>query len=143
MRVSDVLASKGSDAVYTITPDSTVQHLLDVLAEHNVGALVVSDDGKAMLGIVSERDIVRKLRASENARDMTVADIMTTDVQLCAPEDSFGGLMAIMTEHRVRHLPVLDDGVLVGVVSIGDAVKYRMERLEFERDQLNNYVSGG
>jgi CBS domain-containing protein len=143
MRVSDVLASKGSDAVYTITPDSTVQQVLDVLAEHNVGALVVSDDGKAMLGIVSERDIVRKLRASENARDMTVADIMTTDVQLCAPEDSFGGLMAIMTEHRVRHLPVLDDGVLVGVVSIGDAVKYRMERLEFERDQLNNYVSGG
>ena len=64
-------------------------------------------------------------------------------MQLCAPDDSFGGLMAIMTEHRVRHIPVIDDGALVGVVSIGDAVKYRMEQLEFERDQLNNYVAGG
>ncbi|AXT85610.1 histidine kinase [Aeromicrobium sp. A1-2] len=143
MRVSDVLASKGSDAVYTITPESTIRELLDVLAELNVGALVVSDDGKTMRGIVSERDIVRKLRTTENARDMTVADIMTVDVQMCAPADSFGGLMAIMTEHRVRHIPVIDDGLLVGVVSIGDAVKYRMEQLEFERDQLNNYVAGG
>ena len=143
MRVSDVLASKGSDAVYTITPDSTVRELLDVLAELNVGALIVSDDGKAMLGIVSERDIVRKLRTVENARDLTVSEIMTTDVQLCGPEDSFGDLMSVMTEHRVRHIPVIEDGAIVGVVSIGDAVKYRMEQLEFERDQLNNYVAGG
>lgn len=143
MRVSDVLASKGSDAVYTITPESTVQDLLDALAEHNVGALVVSPDGQSMAGIVSERDVVRKLRAAPSPRDMTVADIMTSDVQRCSPDDSFGGLMALMTEHRVRHIPVLDEGVLVGVVSIGDAVKYRMEQLEFERDQLNNYVAGG
>ncbi|WP_332662572.1 CBS domain-containing protein [Aeromicrobium sp.] len=143
MRVSDVLASKGSDAVYTITPDSTVRELLDVLAELNVGALIVSNDGKAMVGIVSERDIVRKLRTVESPRDMKVADIMTTDVQLCGPDDSFGDLMAVMTEHRVRHIPVIDDGVIVGVVSIGDAVKYRMEQLEFERDQLSNYVAGG
>ncbi|MGA8986926.1 CBS domain-containing protein [Aeromicrobium sp.] len=143
MRVSDVLASKGSDAVYTISPGATIRELLDVLADLNVGALVVSEDGKTMRGIVSERDIVRKLRTTENARDMTVADIMTSDVQMCAPADSFGGLMAIMTEHRVRHIPVIEEGVLVGVVSIGDAVKYRMEQLEFERDQLNNYVAGG
>lgn len=143
MRVSDVLASKGSDAVYTITSDSTVQQLLDVLAELNVGALIVSDDGKAMLGIVSERDIVRKLRTVENSRNMTVSEIMTTDVQLCGPDDSFGDLMSTMTEHRVRHIPVIADGAIVGVVSIGDAVKYRMDQLEFERDQLNNYVAGG
>ena len=143
MRVSDVLSSKGSTTIYTIRPEATVAELLDALAEHNVGALVVSHDGSSMLGIVSERDIVRKLRTVESPRDMKVADIMTTDVQLCAPEDSFGGLMAIMTEHRVRHIPVLDDGVIVGVVSIGDAVKYRMEQLEFERDQLSNYVAGG
>jgi CBS domain-containing protein len=143
MRVSDVLASKGSDAVYTITPDSTVRELLDVLAELNVGALIVSDDGTSLLGIVSERDIVRKLRTADDASTMLVSDIMTTDVQLCGPDDSFGGLMAIMTEHRVRHVPVIDDGAIVGVVSIGDAVKYRMEQLEFERDQLNNYVAGG
>ena len=143
MRVSDVLASKGSDAVYTITSDSTVQQLLDVLAELNVGALIVSDDGKAMLGIVSERDIVRKLRTVENPRNMTVSEIMTTDVQLCGPDDSFGDLMSTMTEHRVRHLPVIADGVIVGVLSIGDAVKYRMDQLEFERDQLTNYVARG
>ena len=137
------MASKGNDAIYTIRPDASVRELLDRLAELNVGALVVSEDGRAMRGIVSERDIVRKLRDAVQARDMTVASIMTTDVLVCAPDDSFGSLMLIMTEHRVRHVPVLDDGELVGVVSIGDAVKYRMGQLEFERDQLNKYVSGG
>jgi CBS domain-containing protein len=143
MRVSDVLASKGSDAVYTISPDATVRELMDTLADLNVGALVVSGDGSSMLGIVSERDIVRKLRDVENLREMPVSEIMTTDVRVCGPTDSFGGLMAIMTEHRIRHVPVLDEGRLVGVLSIGDAVKHRMEQLEFERDQLNNYVAGG
>ena len=143
MRVSDVLASKGSDAIFTIRPDASIRELLDMLADHNIGAMVVSDDGEAMIGIVSERDVVRKLRDVENARDMTVADIMTTDVRVCAPDDSFGSLMLVMTEHRVRHVPVIDDGRLVGVLSIGDAVKHRMEQLEFERDQLNKYVSGG
>ena len=85
MRVHDVLTSKGSGAIHTIAPDATVRELLDVLAEHNVGALVVSDDGAAMLGIVSERDIVRKLRDVENARSISVSDIMTTDVRVCAP----------------------------------------------------------
>lgn len=143
MRVHEVLTSKGSTVIHTIAPDATVRELLDVLAEHNVGALIVSADDASMLGIVSERDIVRKLRDVENARAMTVADIMTTDVRVCSPNDSFAELMAIMTEHRVRHVPVLDDGRLVGVLSIGDAVKHRMEQLEFERDQLNHYVAGG
>ncbi|AWB91554.1 CBS domain-containing protein [Aeromicrobium chenweiae] len=143
MRVNEVLSSKGSDAVYTIAPDATVRELMDRLAELNVGALVVSADGDQMLGIVSERDIVRKLRGAENARDMAVADIMTTDVRTCSPDDSFGSLMAIMTEHRIRHVPVLQDGRLIGVLSIGDAVKHRMEQLEFERDQLSSYVAGG
>lgn len=143
MRVSDVLSSKGSDAIYTIRPDASIRELLDVLAERNVGAMVVSNDGESMIGIVSERDVVRKLRDVENARDVTVATIMTTDVQVAAPDDSFKSLMIAMTEHRVRHIPVLDDGRLVGVLSIGDAVKHRMEQLEFERDQLNKYVTGG
>lgn len=143
MRVRDVLASKGSQTVYTIKPDSSVRDLLDVLAEHNIGAMVVSDDGTSMVGIVSERDIVRKLRDEDNARTTTVASIMTSDVRVCAPDDSVGDLMQIMTEHRVRHVPVIEDGALVGVLSIGDAVKFRMERLEFERDQLNKYVAGG
>ncbi len=143
MRVSDVMASKGSNAIFTIRPEASIRDLLDVLADRNIGAMVVSEDGETMVGIVSERDVVRKLRDVENARELTVANIMTTDVRVCAPEDSFGALMMVMTEHRVRHVPVLDDGRLVGVLSIGDAVKYRMEQLEFERDQLNKYVSGG
>lgn len=143
MRVHDVLTSKGSAVIHTITPDATVRELLDALAEHNVGALIVSADGASMLGIVSERDIVRKWRDTEDARAMVVSDIMTTDVRVCAPHDSFTELMAIMTEHRVRHVPVLDEGRLVGILSIGDAVKHRMEQLEFERDQLNHYVAGG
>lgn len=143
MRVHDVLISKGSTEVHTIAPSATVGHLLDVLADHNIGALIVSDDGSTMLGIVSERDIVRKLRDAENARDLAVADIMTTDVRTCSPDDSLGALMTVMTDHRVRHVPVLDNGRLVGVLSIGDAVKHRMEQLEFERDQLNSYVNGG
>ena len=143
MRVHDVLTSKGSTEVYTIAPDATVRELLDVMADLDVGALIVSDDGSSMLGIVSERDIVRKLRDVDDARSRPVSDIMTTDVRVCSPDDSFGGLMAVMTEHRVRHVPVLDDGRLVGVLSIGDAVKHRMEQLEFERDQLTSYVAGG
>ncbi len=143
MLVSDVLASKGSGAIFTIRPEASVRELLDQLAERNVGAMIVSNDGHTMIGIVSERDIVRKLRDADNARDMTVESIMTTDVRVCAPDDSFKSLMQIMTEHRVRHIPVLDNGELVGMLSIGDAVKHRMEQLEFERDQLNRYVAGG
>ena len=143
MRVHDVLTSKGSTEVFTIAPTVTVRELLDVLADRDIGALVVSDDGAQMLGIVSERDVVRKLRDVENARDALVADIMTTDVRVCSPDDPFTELLAIMTQHRVRHVPVLDDGALVGVLSIGDAVKHRMEQLEFERDQLTSYVAGG
>lgn len=143
MRVSDVLSSKGSSTIYTIRPGATMSELLDALAEHNVGALVVSHDGTTMMGIVSERDVVRKIRDFDDLKSVTVEQIMTSDVQVCAPDDSFGTLMTIMTEHRVRHVPVLDGEHLVGVLSIGDAVKQRMDQLEFERDQLNNYVSRG
>lgn len=142
MRVRDVLTAKGSSAVFTISPDATVNELLDVLAEHNIGALVVSTDGRSMAGIVSERDVVRKLRGVDSPREATVAQIMTTDVTICGPEDSFGSLMNLMTERRVRHIPVIDADHVVGVLSIGDAVKFRMDQLEFERDQLTNYVQG-
>ena len=143
MRVSDVLCSKGSSTVHTIGPDASVRELLDAFAVHDVGALVVSEDGRSILGIVSERDVVRKLRDVEDARSAAVSTIMTTDVRTCSPEDSFASLMATMTEHRVRHVPVVVDGTLAGVLSIGDAVKHRMDQLSFERDQLSNYVAGG
>lgn len=140
MRVRDVLTAKGSATVYTISPEASVDELLDLLAELNIGALVVSPDGKTMSGIVSERDVVRKLRAIPDPRSATVQQIMTSDVEVCSPEDSFGALMSAMTEHRVRHIPVIDHDEIVGVLSIGDAVKFRMDQLEFERDQLTHYV---
>lgn len=141
MRVNDVIASKGDTAIYTIAPEATVGDLLDDLAEHNVGALVVSTDGETMLGIVSERDVVRKLRGLDDPRTRSVGEIMTSDVFTCGPDDPFTRLLELMTEHRIRHVPVLDDGRLVGVLSIGDAVKLRMEQLKFERDQLSEYVA--
>ena len=140
MRVNEVIESKGSSAVYTIEPTATVAALLDTLAEHNVGALVVSSDGQTIEGIVSERDVVRKLRGAENPRELEVASIMTTDVRTCAPDDALTSMLTLMTDHRIRHVPIVEDGALVGVLSIGDAVKFRMAQLEFERDQLDSYV---
>lgn len=143
MRVSDVISSKGNDAIFTVRPDASISELLDVLAEHNVGALVVSEDGETLAGIVSERDVVRKLRGVDKPNEQPVSSIMTAadDLRTCTPADSFAMLMNLMTEHRVRHVPVLEDERLIAVVSIGDAVKYRMGKLEFERDQLNEYVA--
>ena len=95
-----------------------------------------------MDGIVSERDVVRKMRSLPDPSHLTVREIMTEAVHVCAPDDTLGDVMGIMTEHRVRHVPVLDGSVLVGVLSIGDAVKSRMDQLEFERDQLTHYLHG-
>lgn len=142
MQVREILSAKGLTEVFTIPPDATVVELLDLLAERNVGALIVSTDGVRMDGIVSERDVVRKLRNLDEPGRMAVRDIMTDAVHVCSPADTLGDVMGIMTEHRVRHVPVLDDGILVGILSIGDAVKSRMDQLEFERDQLTHYLHG-
>lgn len=142
MQVREILSAKGITEVFTIVPTATVAELLDTLADRNVGALIVSSDGIRMDGIVSERDIVRKMRALPDPGSLTVREIMTEAVHVCAPDDTLGDVMGIMTEHRVRHVPVLDDGILVGVLSIGDAVKSRMDQLEFERDQLTHYLHG-
>jgi CBS domain-containing protein len=140
MRISEVLAGKASQEVITISPDATVRELLGKLAEHNVGALIVSADGSSMLGIVSERDVVRRLHADEGVLAAPVSSIMTTEVHTCERTHPVTDLMAAMTERRIRHVPVIDDGVLTGIVSIGDVVKSRMSQLEFERDQLDSYV---
>jgi CBS domain-containing protein len=142
MRISDVLRVKGGQVV-TVLPDAEVGHLLNVLAEHRIGAVVVSADGSTVDGIVSERDIVRALAArgasvlSEPVTAIYTADVFTVDLgaQL---ED----LMRIMTERKVRHLPVVVDGTLAGIVSIGDVVKNRIDELEDERSALSNYISG-
>ena len=142
MRVREILSAKSIGDVFTIRPDATVADLLTTLADLNIGALVVSTDGTHMEGIVSERDIVRKLRNFDQPGNVTVGEIMTSDVRVCTPDDTLDELMGVMTEHRVRHVPVLDGDVLVGLLSIGDAVKSRMDQLEFERDQLTHYLHG-
>jgi CBS domain-containing protein len=140
MRINQVLAAKAQQDVITISPDATVRDLLRRLAEHNVGALVVSRDGRSVEGIVSERDVVRRLGEDEGALDAQVATIMTPDVHTCDAEHVVNDLMQLMTERRIRHVPVLNAGELVGIISIGDVVKHRLSELEFERDQLDSYV---
>jgi CBS domain-containing protein len=140
MRIREVLESKASQDVVTITPDAGVRDLISMLADHNVGALIVSTDGSAVDGIVSERDVVRHLHHDGTVINNTVGAIMTTDVETCGTDTLLDDLMKMMTERRIRHVPVVDDGRLVGIVSIGDVVKHRIDQLQFERDQLDHYV---
>jgi CBS domain-containing protein len=142
MRIRDVLRVKGSEVV-TVTPDTDVRQLVNVLAEHRIGAVVVSQDGISVDGIVSERDIVRAL-AERGVVVMAepVTAIYTADVHTVDLDAQLEDLMRIMTEHRVRHLPVVVDGTLRGIVSIGDVVKRRIDELESERSALTNYISG-
>ena len=140
MRVTEVLKRKGGTVV-TIPPDRSVRELLTLLAEQRIGAVVVSDDGEQVVGIVSERDIVRRLHENgDGILDRAVREIMTQDVHSCGPQDSVDELMSVMTARRIRHLPVLVDGHLVGIISIGDVVKHRIEEGQEERDQLNAYL---
>jgi len=140
MRISDVLTSKPSHEVVTISPDATVRELLGLLAEHNVGAVVVSGDGQGVDGIVSERDVVRHLHEDESVLDGAVRVIMTSDVATCEPTTPVDDLRVMMTERRIRHVPVVIDGRLSGIISIGDVVKSSIDQLQFERDQLDSYV---
>jgi len=142
MRISDVLHAKGF-AVVTVEPKTTITALLAQLAEHNVGAAVVLDDDR-IAGIVSERDIVRQLHTSGHAMlELAVEEIMTRAVRTCAPEDTLDSVSLTMTELRARHLPVLVDGRLAGIVSIGDVVKTHIAELEHDREQLTAYISQG
>jgi CBS domain-containing protein len=142
MRIADVLRTKGA-AVATITPETSVSGLLNELAMNNIGAMVVvSTDG--VVGIVSERDVVRKLH--EHGVDLLrlpVSAIMTTMVATCSPTDTVDHLTALMTTKRVRHIPVVENERLVGIVSIGDIVKQRMEELENEQRALQDYITRG
>jgi CBS domain-containing protein len=140
MRIGDVLRNKPSQDVITIGPDAGVRELLALLAEHNVGALIVSADGSSVDGIVSERDVVRHLHDDGTVINNIVSAIMTAEVETCDLTTPVDDLMKMMTERRIRHVPVLDDGRLAGIISIGDVVKHRIDQLEFERDQLDSYV---
>ena len=142
MRITDVLRVKGTRIV-TVTPDTTVRQLLAVLAEHGIGAVIVSADGTSIDGIASERDIVRAL-AQRGAAVMSepVTAIYTAEVHTVTPETQIEEVMRMMTERRVRHTPVVDDNGLQGIVSIGDVVKIRIDELETERTALTDYITG-
>jgi CBS domain-containing protein len=142
MRISDVLRVKG-EQVITVEPGVDVTRLLAVLAEHKIGAVIVSHDGKRVDGIVSERDIVRALAArGAGVLTETVITKHNNQVRTVEPEAALEDVERLMTEHRFRHVPVVVDGSLKGVVSIGDVVKNRIDELEAERSSLAGYITG-
>lgn len=141
MQISAILKSKGP-SVATIGQDATVAAAVAELARHNVGALVVSTDGRAVEGIISERDVTRALdRLGGTILDKPVHMIMSSEVRTVSPDEKVESLAVMMTEYRIRHVPVLEDGALAGIVSIGDVVKSRIEELEEDRDALFKYIN--
>jgi CBS domain-containing protein len=141
VHIIDILRYKGS-SVATVTGTDALPTALAALADHGIGALVVTD-GDAIVGIISERDIVRHLHTEgADVLSAQVQDVMTADVLTCAPTDEVDAVAQTMTEHRVRHMPVVADGRLSGIVSIGDVVLSRMRALEGDREQLERYITG-
>jgi CBS domain-containing protein len=138
MKVEGILRSKGAKVV-TVRPDASLASLVKKLREQQIGAVVVTEDGRSVLGIISERDVVRGL-AEHGPRilEMAVSDLMTRTVFSCASDDTVKHLMSEMTRKRIRHLPVLADGVLCGIVTIGDVVKNRLDELEMETNVLRD-----
>ncbi|MGQ0623615.1 MAG: CBS domain-containing protein [Sporichthyaceae bacterium] len=141
MRISDVLRSKGTD-VFTIAPETTVREFLAILAERRIGVCVISADGSTLAGICSERDVVRSL-ADQGAAllDEPVSTIATLQVHTAEPETSVEDIARLMTQRRIRHVPIVVNGALCGLISLGDVVKHRMDELETERQALVDYIS--
>ncbi|MBB2912980.1 CBS domain-containing protein [Streptosporangium becharense] len=140
MLIGRILQHKGTE-VTTVRPDVTVAELLAVLADNNIGAVVVSEDGSSIAGIVSERDIVRRLHdRGAGVLDAPVSSIMTAEVRTCSLDADVDELRHTMTTHRIRHVPVMRDGGLAGIVSIGDVVKSAIEELETEKAYLVDYL---
>lgn len=143
MLIRQILAAKGSDVVAT-RPDATIAEVAKLLREKRIGAVVVIDRSDRLTGIISERDIARGVDVhGAKLQDLKVRDLMTADVISCSPDDGLQKLMQIMTEGRVRHLPVVEDGKLLGIISIGDVVKHRLQELEQETHMLQDYITGG
>ena len=143
MQVQTILNAKGTE-VTTVTADTTVRELATMLRENRIGAVVVSNDGSSIEGIVSERDIVRQLTDfGPKFLSVKVREIMTKDVLSCAPTDTVDTCMELMTGRRIRHLPVAVDGQLTGLVSIGDIVKAKIDEIRTEAESLKQYISSG
>jgi CBS domain-containing protein len=143
MNVATVIQHKGGNVV-TARPDSSIAEICNLLRSARIGAVVISPDRVRVEGIVSERDIVRALAEhGVAALSKTAADLMTRDVITCAPDEDVAGLMTVMTTGRFRHVPVCDEGALVGIVSIGDVVRVRVDEIEHEAEALRTYVTQG
>lgn len=143
MHARQILEGKGSE-VATVDPQAPVRDAVAELARHNIGALVVSPDGREVVGIMSERDVVRWLGTDGTAvLDRPVESIMKREVKTCSPDESTDDLMGTMTQGRFRHVPVVEDGQLIGIISIGDVVKVRIDELDLEREQLAGYIANG
>ena len=141
MLVANVLEGKGTLTV-TVVSTATIGEVVADLTHHRVGALVVSPDGVRIDGIVSERDIVQRLSVLRTELlDEPVSSIMSTSVRVCRPSDDVESIMNLMTEHRIRHVPVVENGRLCGIISIGDVVKSRIQELEKDRNELMEYIT--
>ena len=142
MRVEKILREKGTDVV-TAPPSTKIGDIVSTLADRRIGVIVISEDESRVAGILSERDIVRGLkRHGLSLLDMVARDLMTSRVRTCVPSDTVSQLMALMTDHRIRHVPVVVEGKLCGLLSIGDIVKSRLGEIESEAEALRAYVAG-
>ena len=142
MKLYEILAAKGS-AVFTIHPQATLADMVDKLVEQNCGSLVVVDESEKMIGIITERDILKSYARTRQAlSDLKVADFMTTHVFTGTPEDDVSSTMGLMTKERVRHLPILEEGRLAGMISIGDVVKAQHAELSVENHFMKSYIQG-
>lgn len=143
MLVHQILKSKGDDGVVTVKPETKVSDAAQILAERRIGGLVVSSDGEKAEGIISERDIVRSLALrGAVCLNETVADMMTRNPVCCARQDTSDAVLTRMTDGRFRHMPVVEDGKLVGIVTIGDVVKARLQELAMEKSALEGMIMG-
>ena len=141
MQVSAVLSQKG-DRVVTVSPSDSITDVAATLSTNKIGAVLVCADDGAVLGVLSERDIVRGIAQSGvDSLTKPAADLMTKDVITCEAADTVNAVMATMTDHRIRHVPVMNDGALAGVISIGDVVKNHLAEIERERQALHDYIS--
>jgi CBS domain-containing protein len=142
MTIRGILRQKGSDVV-TIEPERTVLAAIRRLVDHRIGALVVTRDHGSIVGIITERDILREsAERSDRLHETRVRDVMTTDVIIGLPDDDLDYVMGIMTKNRIRHLPVLEGEQLAGIISIGDVVNIQLRRTEFENRMLKDYIQG-
>ncbi|MBE9635739.1 CBS domain-containing protein [Salipiger mangrovisoli] len=143
MQVQQILKDKSDDGVVTVTPKSSVADAAQVLSERRIGGVVISDDGQRPLGILSERDIVRALAAQgASVLGLSCEDLMTRKLQVCTRDEDTNVVLARMTEGRFRHMPVVEDGMLVGIISIGDVVKAQIAELAMEKDALQGMIMG-